>query len=259
LDGSGQWRIDFNSVELMISSLTKAIVVVNPNNPTGSYIAAAELARLNQLCITHDLALIIDEVFLDYVRPGSAEKPMSVISNNDVLTFTLSGFSKVLALPQAKLSWIHVGGPDPIKEGAKERLEFITDTYLSVNSMIQLAAASLLAGQQDIQRQILARIEANEDTLKRETGLTSGSRQGGWYAILELPDHITDEQCCLELLEQHGIIVHPGFFYDFVENNRIVISLICTEEDFKRGISMLRRYLGTDRCSPCCRFGGKGK
>ncbi|KJR99234.1 MAG: hypothetical protein VR65_17730 [Desulfobulbaceae bacterium BRH_c16a] len=247
LEESGHWRIDFKSLEMMISSLTRAIVVVSPNNPTGSYMTAEELSLLNQLCTTHEIALIVDEVFLDYIKSGSLKKTFSAISNNDALTFTLSGFSKILALPQAKLSWIHVGGPEPIKEGAKHRLEFIADTYLSVSSMIQQATAPLLGVQQDIQQQILARIEVNERALKSWTDLEhcpdTCHREGGWYAILELPGEITDEECCLELLEQHSLIVHPGFFYDFAENNRIVISLICPEKEFGQGLAILQGYL----------------
>ncbi|EKD37305.1 MAG: aminotransferase, partial [uncultured bacterium] len=219
---------------------------VNPNNPTGSYITAAELRRLNELCQTHELALIVDEVFLDYVNPDVAEgekKTFSVMANGDALTFTLSGFSKILALPQAKLSWIHVGGPEPLKKGAKQRLEFIADTYLSVSGMIQHAAASLLGCQPQIQQQILARIETNERFLQNETNLSHCPREGGWYAIIELPDRVGDEECCLELLKHHSLIVHPGFFYDFAENNRIVISLITPEQEFRQGLAILQRYL----------------
>lgn len=246
LEDRSHWRIDFKSLEMMISSLTRAIVVVNPNNPTGSYITEEELSRLNELCQRHELALIVDEVFLDYVNPDVAEeekRPFSVLANGDALTFTLSGFSKILALPQAKLSWIHVGGPDELKEGAKQRLEFIADTYLSVSGMIQHAAAPLLACQQNIQQQILARIETNERFLRTKTNLPHCRREGGWYAIIELPGRVGDEECCLALLEHHSLIVHPGFFYDFAENNRIVVSLITPEQEFRQGVTILQRYL----------------
>lgn len=243
----GFWRIDFTLLELMISSLTRAIVVVNPNNPTGSFLTAEELRRLNKLCQTHELALIVDEVFLDYINPAAAAESFSVIANSDALTFALSGFSKILALPQAKLGWIHVNGPEELKEAAKQRLEFIADTYLSVGSMIQHAAAPLLAGRLDIQAQLLARIEANERTLAAGTTLVHCRREGGWYAIIDLPDGMTDEACCLELLEHHSLIVHPGFFYDFAEANRIVVSLITPEEDFSQGLVILQSYLDGHR------------
>lgn len=242
LNATGCWRIDFRAMELMISSLTRAIVVVNPNNPTGSFLTSGELDRLNELCRTHDLALIVDEVFLDYINRGDGknQKPFSVIGNNGALTFTLSGISKILALPQAKLGWIHVGGPEALQEGAKARLEFITDTYLSVSSMVQQAAPALLACQQKIQPQILARIEINEAELSHIPHLY---REGGWYAIIALPDGITDEECCLELLEHHSLIIHPGFFYDFAETDKIVVSLIVPPKEFCEGLAILQEYL----------------
>lgn len=239
---AGDWRIDFASLEEEISRHTRAIVVVNPNNPTGSYMAAKELEKLSALCHTHDLALIVDEVFLDYTNPDHAAHRCSAITNNDVLTFTMSGFSKVLALPQVKLSWIHVNGPQPQKAMAKQRLEFIADTYLSVNGMIQHAAASLFTHQERIQREIFDRIRSNESLLQTLMGHNLCPREGGWYAIIKLPESISDEHCCLELLQASSLIVHPGFFYDFTESNRIVISLITPEEEFRQGIFLLQSY-----------------
>ncbi len=242
-DETGRWRINFTSLEQEICRLTRAIVVVNPNNPTGSYMTAKELQKLSQLCQAHDLALIVDEVFLDYANPGASAKPVSAISNTAALTFTLSGFSKVLALPQAKLSWIHVNGPEPQKAMAKQRLEFLADAYLTVSGMIQHAAASLFLCQGDIQREILARIRTNEGLLQSHKGLAPSLREGGWYAIINLPENISDEQCCLDLLRESSLIVHPGFFYDFVENNRIIVSLITPVKDFRRGLFLLVSYL----------------
>ncbi len=242
-DNSGHWRIDFKSLEQEISRQTRAIVVVNPNNPTGSYMTAEELQKLSELCQRHELALIVDEVFLDYENLGDSAKPCSAITSKTALTFTLSGFSKILALPQVKLSWIHIQGPGTVKAMAKQRLEFIADTYLSVNGMIQHAASALFPYQGDIQQEILARIRTNEILLQAQMGLDPCLREGGWYALIKLPDTITDEQCCLDLLKESSLIVHPGFFYDFMENNRIVVSLITPEEDFRRGIILLKKYL----------------
>jgi hypothetical protein len=240
---SGHWRIDFTSLLREISRLTRAIVVVNPNNPTGSYLTADELRKLTKLCHIHELALIVDEVFLDYANLADAAKPGSAITNSGALTFTLSGFSKILALPQVKLSWIHVNGPEPLKDAAKQRLEFIADTYLSVSSMIQQAAPRLFSSQGKVQQEIVARIQANERLLQTMTGLAHCLREGGWYAIIKLPANITDEQCCLDVLRQHCLIVHPGFFYDFNENHCIVVSLITPEEEFRQGLSRLQAYL----------------
>jgi alanine-synthesizing transaminase len=240
---SGQWRIDLNSLEQQISNLTRAIVVVNPNNPTGSYMTGKELQQLALLCQTHEMALIVDEVFLDYRASGSSTDSCSAVTNTAALTFTLSGFSKILALPQAKLSWIHVNGPAELKEMAKQRLEFIADTYLSVSSMIQQAAASLFSSQKVVQQEILARIRVNETLLHSQLERSVCHREGGWYAIINLPETIGDEQCCLDLLKKFSVIIHPGFFYDFAEDNRIIVSLITPVEDFRRGLLLLATYI----------------
>jgi alanine-synthesizing transaminase len=242
---SGQWRIDFNSLEQQISSLTKAIVVVNPNNPTGSCMTGKELQQLTLLCQTYEMALIVDEVFLDYRASGRCADSCSAVTNTAALTFTLSGFSKILALPQAKLSWIHVNGPEEIKEMAKQRLEFIADTYLSVNSMIQRAAASLFSSQKAVQQEILARIRVNETLLHLLMERSVCIREGGWYAIINLPETIGDEKCCLDLLKKFSVMVHPGFFYDFAEDNRIIVSLITPEEDFRQGLLLLDTYINS--------------
>ncbi|MDK9706742.1 MAG: pyridoxal phosphate-dependent aminotransferase [Desulforhopalus sp.] len=247
-NASGQWRIDFNSLRQQISSLTRAIVVVNPNNPTGSYMTSEELQQLALLCQTHGIVLIVDEVFLDYRVSGNSAGSYSAVSNTAALTFTLSGFSKVLALPQVKLGWIYVsGGPEDHKKMAKQRLEFIADTYLSVNSMIQQAAAPLLATQKAVQEEILARIHVNELLLQEQTEMPVCVREGGWYAIINLPETIGDEQCCLDLLKKYSLIVHPGFFYDFADSNRIVVSLITPEKDFHQGLILLDAYIRQGR------------
>jgi len=238
----GGWRIDFPKLEEEISRATRAIVVVNPNNPTGSYLEGNEAERLGELCHRHHLALLVDEVFLDYPREQGEDFVRSAVGERQALTFVMSGFSKVLALPQVKLGWIHIGGPEPLKSAAKTRLEFIADTYLSVNSMIQQAAAPLLARRKVVQGEILARIAANAAKLAA-TGLAALPRQGGWYAVLQLPPGINDEQCCQELLKQSSLLVHPGYFYDFVESDKLVVSLITPEKEFAAGLELLRSRL----------------
>jgi alanine-synthesizing transaminase len=245
-DKYGHWRINFASLEKEICGSTRAIIVVNPNNPTGSFMTAEELQKLSRLCLAHDLALIVDEVFLDYSNPMSSVKTYSAITGNSALTFTLNGFSKILALPQVKLSWIHINGPEALKKMAKQRLEFIADTYLSVNSMIQHTAPKLFSCQEAIQQEILARIRSNAALLQSIMGIEPALREGGWYAIITLPNSMSDEQCCLTLLQESAVIIHPGFFYDFLENNRIVVSLITPEEDFRQGLLLLRTYLFAD-------------
>ena len=246
-DCAGRWRINFTSLEEEISRLTRAIVVVNPNNPTGSLMTAAEMKRLSTLCQSHGLALIVDEVFLDYSNPENGLPPCSAINNDGALTFTLSGLSKVLALPQVKLSWIHINGPQPEKDMAKQRLEFIADTYLSVNGMIQQATASLFTRQKQIQAEILQRIGSNESLLRAQMGDAVGLRESGWYAIITLPQQLNDEECCLDLLHTSSLLVHPGFFYDFADSKRIVVSLITPEDEFRRGIDLLQSFFSSQQ------------
>jgi aspartate/methionine/tyrosine aminotransferase len=219
-------------------------VAVNPNNPTGSPTTREELARLAEICREHQLALIVDEVFLDYRKKGRQDPPSSAIAGGKALTFVLSGFAKILALPQAKLSWIHVSGPQRLKEAAIQRLEFITDTYLSVGWQIQLQAPLFLRQRASIQRMIIDRLEKNEAFLQQEAGIAADAREAGWYAIVNLPDTLGDEQCCLELLQRHNVIVHPGYFYDFTETNRLVVSLLAPETVFQEGILRLAQHLG---------------
>jgi hypothetical protein len=239
---NGAWQIDFQHLEEEISRATKAIVVVNPNNPTGSYLGCDEAGRLTEICRRHRLALLVDEVFLDYPHPEHAGQHHSAVGLKEVLTFVMSGFSKILALPQVKLGWIHIAGPEPLKSEAQKRLEFIADTYLSVNSMIQAAARPLLSRREEIQKEIKERIAANEAHLST-FGIAALPRQGGWYAVPTLPPGVNDDRICQDLLEKFSLLVHPGYFYDFAESDRLVVSLITPEREFAAGLQHLSHYL----------------
>lgn len=241
-DGQGFWRLDFSHLRRQISRRTRAIVVVHPHNPTGSYLSEEEMRRLGQLCRDHQLALIIDEVFFDYPAAGGPANPVPAVAENTALTFVLNGFSKLLGLPQAKLSWIHLGGPPALRAGARERLEFIADSYLSVGT-VQHQAAELLAGYRPAQEEIRQRLASNDAALAAATGLKALPREGGWYRIIQLPPGWDDESCCLELLKRHNLIVHPGFFYDFLDEAVLVVSLLCPEADFRRGLELLQEFL----------------
>jgi aspartate/methionine/tyrosine aminotransferase len=242
------WQIDWPSLENAVSERTRGIVVVNPNNPTGSYVTAEERARLNELCARHRLALIADEVFLDYAhnlsrasRNAKAEAEVkSFVTNQGALTFTLSGLSKLSALPQMKLAWIVVSGPEEEANAALERLEVIADTYLSVSAPLQLAAATLLEQRKKVQPQLAERVRANVAELDKQlTGQQSCTRlkvEGGWYAVLRVPATQSDEELAIELLEQTSVLVHPGHFYDFPRDGYLVLSLIAREEEFREGI-----------------------
>jgi alanine-synthesizing transaminase len=236
----GRWAIDFEAVRKRLTGRTRAIVLVNPNNPTGSFLKNAELAQLLTLCQDHRLAVISDEVFSDYGFDHDGERVRSLVDVEEVLTFVLSGLSKVVGLPQLKLGWIVTGGPRSARVQALERMELIADTYLSVGTPVQWATASLLASREQIQSQILARIRENRDFLARQIGPNSPWRllnvEGGWYAILEAPRIHTEEEWILTLLAEDGVLVQPGFFFDFETEAYLVTSLLTPPEAFREGI-----------------------
>jgi alanine-synthesizing transaminase len=239
----GGWAIDFDALARSISARSRAIVLVNPNNPTGSFLKQSELGPLLALCREHNLALISDEVFADYVFDNDAPLVRSLTGVDDVLTFCLSGLSKVAALPQLKLGWIAAGGPPGDCEKAFERLELIADTYLSVSAPVQWAAPTLLRLRGELQQQILGRARANRNFLTSQIGPTSPwhllSTEGGWYAILEAPRIQTEEDWVLNLLIDDDVLVQPGFFFDFEREAFLVISLLTTEDVFREGISRI--------------------
>ena len=239
------WHVDFHSLENASSNLTRAVVLVNPNNPTGSYMNAAERERLNQLCRERGLALIVDEVFLDYAHHGSPRT--SFAANDGALTFTLSGLSKISGLPQMKLAWIAVSGPEADVDAAVQRLEVVADTYLSLNAPVQLAARALLEQRKTIQPQLIQRVRANLAELDHQLAMQKSSVrlevEGGWYVVLRVPVTQSDEDLAIKLLRKTGTMVHPGHFYDFAQDGYLVISLIATEEDFREGMSRLLKFL----------------
>ncbi len=236
----GSWSIDFDTLTRSITSRSRAIVLVNPNNPTGSFLKQSELSPLVALCRKHNLALISDEVFADYAFHDDPRLVRSLAGNDEVLTFCLSGLSKVAALPQLKLGWIVTGGPPGDREKAFERLELIADTYLSVSAPVQWGAPALLDLRGPLQRQILGRVVANRSFLASQIGPTSPwnllSTEGGWYAILEAPRIQSEEEWVLNLLTEHSVLVQPGFFFDFEREAFLVISLLTPEDVFREGI-----------------------
>lgn len=235
------WQIDFASLEKAATTRSRAVILVHPNNPTGSYVAPAESAALNALCREHNLALIADEVFLDYAHDRQPRS--SFVTNQDALTFTLSGISKISALPQMKLAWIVTSGPQEIVEDAGARLEIIADTYLSVNAPIQLAAPVLLDQRKKIQPIVLDRLRANlaelDTQLASHPSCTRLQVDGGWYAILRVPVIETDEDLAIRLLKKGNVSVHPGHFYDFPNDGYLVLSLITEPAEFRDGIARL--------------------
>src|SRR5579864_3078921 len=240
------WQMDFPSLEKAVTERTRGVVVVHPNNPTGSYVQAGEMASLNAFCRAHGLAVIADEVFLDYVLQD--QRPASFAGNRDVLTFSLSGLSKISALPQMKVAWIMTSGPPEVLDEALDRLEVIADTYLSMNAPIQWALPALLEQRHGVQRQLLERAKTNLSELDRQLASQKACQrlcvEGGWYAVLRIPVMRSDEDLVIELLREESVLIHPGHFYDFPSDGYLVLSLIPPIEDFAEGIRrVVKRYL----------------
>jgi alanine-synthesizing transaminase len=248
------WQIDFPSLEKAFTPRTRGIIVVNPNNPTGHFVKAEELAALNAICASRDMALIADEVFLDFAhadsngrrelgkpqrpRPGNG-RTHSLAVNGGALTFTMSGLSKISGLPQMKAAWLVASGPETLKKQALERIEVIADTYLSMNAPVQLAVPIFLQQRHGFQKQVLTRIRRNVGELDRQLMLRKTcSRldiEGGWYAVVRVPATRSDDDLAVELLTKKGIYVHPGHFYDFATDGYLIVSLIMPERDFAEG------------------------
>ncbi|MCI0337388.1 MAG: pyridoxal phosphate-dependent aminotransferase [Acidobacteria bacterium] len=240
------WHIDFDSIVEAIDTSSRAIIVVSPNNPTGSFIKKFEVERLNQICSDHGLALIVDEVFSDYAFVTDDRRAKSLSTNNSTLTFVLSGLSKIMALPQMKLGWIVTSGPPQLRDEAIERLDLIADTFLSVGSPVQHAAPVWLKLRSELQEQILDRLRGNLEYLAK-VAQHSPCRllklEGGWYATLEVPRHFSEEEWVLNLLQSDDVLTHPGFFFDFPREAFLVLSLLPKSEDFREAINRLFRMI----------------
>lgn len=232
------WQMDFGALEPLIGPRTKAVVVVNPNNPTGSFLKRTEWQRLAELCRRHSLAVICDEVFADFDFEPDDRRVASLAGRDDILAFSLSGLSKVCGLPQMKLSWMVVSGPAPHRSEALARLELIADTYLSVGTPVQLAAPKLLSLAASFQYALRARLGDNLAVLRRHVAAHPAFRlldvEGGWYATLRVPRIRSEEEWVLELLDR-GVLVQPGFFYDFESEAYLILSLLTSPEVFAAG------------------------
>lgn len=282
------WRVDEAALGAAVTPRTRAILVVNPNNPTGSRIDDADRLALRRVALRHGLALIVDEVFLDFPAsndcgPGIADcrldsppsisqdeaarraaihypqpsmgltcvTPKTFADEREAPTFVLSGLSKIAALPQAKLGWIVTAGPAEFREEALHRLDYIADTYLSVNTPVQLAAPGLFAGAEALRKKIRARCDANDAVLRAWCdasghGVVCEPREAGWYAVLRLPRGVGEELATLDLLRREGVYSHPGHFFGYApEEARWVVSLLAPEEDLRLALpafdAVLRR------------------
>jgi aspartate/methionine/tyrosine aminotransferase len=262
------WQMDFPSLAGAVTHRTRGVVVVHPNNPTGSYLKAAEVRMLNSFCREHGLAVIVDEVFLDYgLRTSGAKAPSyeeldrsaessgpseergSLAGNRGALTFTLSGLSKIAALPQMKVAWVVTSGPPDLAQEAIARLDVIADTYLSMNAPIQWAVPVLMEQRKNIQRQLLERVKTNLAELDRQlAGQQACQRlsvEGGWYAVVRVPVTRSDEELAIELVREKAVVVHPGHFYDFPSDGFLVVSLISDEKEFSVGTAKLLEFVAS--------------
>ena len=238
------WQIDFDALEHAITPRTRAIIVVHPNNPTGHFTRRPEMQSLNTIGATQRLALIVDEVFLDFCL--DQEKPLSFAGSGDALTFTLSGLSKICGLPQMKAAWIAVSGPQVVKREALARLEVIADTYLSLSTPVQLAMPTFFSQRRAFQEQWMARLQRNLAEVDHQLALQKVCSRlevkGGWYAVLRVPATRSDEELALALLEEKGVYVHPGHFYDFASDGFLVVSLISRESEISKGLKSLLQF-----------------
>jgi aspartate/methionine/tyrosine aminotransferase len=242
LEYHGRWAIDMDALANAITARTRAVVLVNPNNPTGSYVKRRELEALIRIAAGHDIALISDEVFSDYAFAEDSERVTSLAGVEDCAAFSMSGLSKTAGLPQMKLGWIVVAGLRQQRAKAIEKLEWIADTYLSVSTPVQCAAGRLLELGASAQRQIQQRTAANLGFARRAlqgTALDILDVEGGWSVTLRVPRIRTEEEWCLDLLERDNVLVQPGYFYDFENEAFLVASLLTAPGELQEGLTRL--------------------
>jgi aspartate/methionine/tyrosine aminotransferase len=243
LDYHGRWTIAAEDVERRWTDRVRAVLAVSPNNPTGSVLSAAELEALSTLCAGRDAALIVDEVFADYALDGDQRpeaRGQRSVRGEGPLTFRLGGLSKSAGLPQVKLGWILIDGPEDVVRDAVDRLEVICDAYLSVSTPVQVAAADLIESGAPVRAQILDRVRRNYRMLlaaaSRHPAIEALATEAGWSSVLRVPSTRTEEDLVIELLERDGVLVHPGFFFDFPHEAFLVVSLLAEPAAFDEGV-----------------------
>jgi alanine-synthesizing transaminase len=242
LDYDYGWQINFHALQQGITERTRGVIVVHPNNPTGHFTKPRELEQLNEICSSRNLAIIADEVFLDFALQAG-QSPFTFARNDAALTFTMSGLSKISGLPQMKAAWLVASGPEPLKSQALARLEIIADTYLSMNAPVQHAIPALVEQRHLFQTQLLSRLRNNLSELDRKLAMQNSCArlvvEAGWYAVLRVPATRSDEALAIELLSRENIYIHPGHFYDFPTDGFLILSLMTREEEFAEGVKLL--------------------
>ena len=236
----GEWHLDLAALRSALGPRTRALVVVNPNNPTGAYLKVEERGALEALCAERGIALVSDEVFADFALRDDPRRVASVARDGPALAFALGGLSKSCGLPQLKLAWTAVTGPQGLVRDALARLEVVADTYLSVSTPVQLAAPELLARREELQAPIRERIRSNLQALRAAVSpgcpATILPPEGGWSAVLRVPATLTEEERVARLLEERDVLVHPGYFFDFPAEAYLVLSLLPPPGDFAEGV-----------------------
>lgn len=242
LEYHGSWRIDVDSIAKAATDRVRAILIVSPNNPTGSFLHRDDLDAVSRLAASHGWAILGDEVFADYPL-DPAPDATNVLAGADVLTFSLGGLSKSAGLPQLKLGWIGFGGPSSKVDEALAAYEMIADTYLSVSTPVQAAAAELIEQGAAIRTQILARVRRNLDSLRKLAGAHPSVNvlrvEGGWSAVIQVPQLRSEEALVVELLEKDDVLVHPGYFFDAPREAFVIVSLIVEPATFDRAVTRL--------------------
>jgi alanine-synthesizing transaminase len=247
LELHGDWTLDLSALDHTWTAATRAVLAVTPNNPTGSILHASDADELSRRCASRDAALVLDEVFCNYLlNDDDAGEPAALVTP-PCLLFRLGGLSKAVGLPQVKLGWIAVDGPDPLVAEALDRLELICDTYLSVATPVQVAARSLLDRGAAVRAQILERVRGNYASLRERFADSSAASvlpsAGGWSAVLRVPATRSEEAVVLELLERDAVVVHPGYFFDFPHEAFLVVSLLPEPDVFARGARLMQERL----------------
>jgi alanine-synthesizing transaminase len=240
LQYDGRWWVDLDTLDAAWGPRTRAVLAVSPNNPTGSIVSGEEWQALAERCAARGAALIVDEVFADYPLSPSAADSAPASGAPACLSFRLGGLSKSAALPQLKLGWMAVGGPARLEAEALERLELICDTYLSVSTPVQVAAPDLIAGGAGPRAQVLERVRSNYGTLRelasRHASVDVLNTEAGWSAVIRVAARASEEEITLDLLERDGVVVYPGFFFDFPREAFLVVSLLPESPQFHEGV-----------------------
>jgi alanine-synthesizing transaminase len=246
LEYHSAWSVNVGSIERAVGPRARVVLAVSPNNPTGSFVKTDEFVGIADICARKGLALIVDEVFADYRLTDGGGRPADPQASTDALTFSLGGLSKSIGLPQAKLGWIAAAGDSALVAEAMRRLEFVCDTYLSVSTPVQAAARELLERGRVVRTAIQERVQANYRRLQALVAAVPACQilaaEGGWYGVVQVPTLMTEEDLVVTLLTGDGVLLHPGYFFDFARESFLVVSLLPPEHEFDGGMQAVLRH-----------------